>query len=89
MSHQVTSSEVMQVVFQKVFATSRKALGEIALDKGTLQLGRDFGLDSLDSMQLCLELESHFGVELEDSTSWKSLQDVVDSVDSALAARGN
>lgn len=87
MSHVMTSGEVMEVVFRHTFEMSRRALPGGALDKGKLELGRDFGLDSLDSMQLCLELEVYFDLDLEDSTSWRSLQDIADSIELALASK--
>jgi acyl carrier protein len=88
MNHVKTSSEVMEVVFTKAFEMACRALPADAKDKGKLNLGRDLGLDSLDSIQLCVALENHFKVDLEESTSWRTLQDIVDSIDSALASQG-
>ena len=87
MSKVMTSQEVMDVVFHHAFEMSRKALPEGALTKGKLELGRDFGLDSLDSMQLCLELESYFDLDLDDSISWRKLQDIADSIELELASK--
>ena len=88
MNHVMASSEVMEVVFSKAFEKACRALPAEVKDKGKLDLGRDLGLDSLDSIQICLELESHFNVDLEDSTSWRTLQDIVDSIDWALVSQG-
>jgi acyl carrier protein len=88
MNHVVSSSEVTEVVFKKAFEMACRPLPPDVKDKGKLDLGRDLGLDSLDSIQLCVALENHFRVDLEESTSWRNLQDVVDSIDSALASQG-
>lgn len=88
MNHVMTSSEVMEVVCSNAFEMACKALSADVKDKGKIDLGKDLGFDSLDSIQLCVALESHFYVDLEDSTSWRTLQDIVDSIDSALASKG-
>ncbi|MEY4700001.1 MAG: hypothetical protein RL326_188 [Pseudomonadota bacterium] len=88
MSHVQTSSEVLEVVFKEAFDRACKALPASVNDKGILELGKDLGFDSLDSIQLCIALEAHFRVDLEDNTRWRTLQDVVDSIDSALASNG-
>ena len=88
MNHVMTSSEVMEVVFTKAFEMACRALPVDVKDKGKVHLGRDLGFDSLDSIQLCVALENHFKVDLDESTSWRTLQDIVDSIDSALVSQG-
>ena len=88
MSRVLTSSEVMEVVFKKAFELACKALPADVKDKGKVELGKDLGFDSLDSIQLCVALEAHFHVDLDNSTSWRTLQDVIDSIDFALASKG-
>jgi acyl carrier protein len=86
MSHVLTSSEVLEVVFKEAFDRACKALPNNVGDKGKVELGKDLGFDSLDSIQLCIALEAHFHVDLENSTSWRTLQDIADSIDFALAS---
>ena len=48
---------------------------------------RDLGLDSLDVVEMCLELEDRFGVsfETEELSSFKTVSDLFRSVEAKLA----
>lgn len=48
---------------------------------------RDLGLDSLDVVEMCLDLEDRFGVsfETEELSSFKTVADLYKSVDAKLS----
>lgn len=53
-------------------------------------LDEDVGLDSLDTVDIVMAAEEHFGVEIPDEAIAvvMTVQDAVNAVDEALAARG-
>ena len=55
-------------------------------------LGGDLGIDSIDILQLILEIERHFGIKLVDGeldkSSWETIDTLAAAVDAKLAAEG-
>ena len=54
-------------------------------------LGGDLEIDSIDILQLILEIERHFGIKLVDSefdeSAWKSIDHLAATVEAKIAAR--
>lgn len=54
-------------------------------------LGGDLGIDSIDILQLILEIERHFGIKLVDGefdpTAWVSIDTLAATVETKLAAK--
>jgi acyl carrier protein len=54
-------------------------------------LGGDLGIDSIDILQLSLEIERHFGIKLVDGefdqTAWASINSLAATVDAKLTAK--
>ncbi len=69
------------MIFEKVKDIIAEELGieadDIKLDS---DLSEDLGADSLDAIELIMEIESQFDIEIADSeaTKIKSVQDIVD-----------
>jgi acyl carrier protein len=63
------------------------------VDKSTVQMGTkladDLGGDSLDGVEVLMEVEDKFGIELNDpeAESWRTVEDICNSVEKALAGR--
>ncbi len=76
-------SETKMEQFRAMFA---ERLGVKSVDE-TKSL-RDLGLDSLDVVEMCLDLEDRFGVsfETEELSSFKTVQDLFRSVEAKLNA---
>jgi acyl carrier protein len=55
-------------------------------------LGGDLDFDSIDILQLVLEIERHFGIKLVDGefdeNTWQSVQTLTQAVESKLAPKG-
>jgi len=55
-------------------------------------LGGDLGIDSIDILQLILEIERHFGIKLVDGefdkSSWETIDTLAATVEAKLAAKG-
>jgi len=54
-------------------------------------LGGDLGIDSIDILQLILEIERHFGIKLVDGefdkTSWESIDTLAATVDAKMTVK--
>ena len=52
---------------------------------------RELGLDSLDVVELCMELEDRYGIqfETEEFSSFKTVADLFDAIERKLAAINN
>jgi acyl carrier protein len=54
-------------------------------------LGGDLEIDSIDILQLILEIERHFGIKLVDGefdeSAWKSIDRLAETVEAKIAAR--
>jgi len=50
---------------------------------------KDLGLDSLDVVEMCLDLEDRFGIqfETEELSSFKTIGDLFSSIEKKLAAK--
>jgi acyl carrier protein len=77
-------NEILEVV-DKLF---RRELQVPALDPDAPLV--DYGLDSVRSISLVVEMESAFGVQISDeqATAMRTLREVVGQVAAALSARG-
>ncbi|MDR0500563.1 MAG: acyl carrier protein [Coriobacteriales bacterium] len=71
----------------EVFAKVKKILvNGLKVDEGTVTLeasiSEDLGADSLDAVELIMQLEEEFGVEIEPAKAegLKTVQDIVDAV---------
>ena len=76
-------SENKMEEFRKMFA---ERLGVKKVDEAKSL--KDLGLDSLDVVEMCLDLEDRFGVQFETSelASFKTVGDLFSSVEKKLAA---
>ena len=45
----------------------------------------DMGVDSLDAVEIIMELEDEFGIEIQTEDAGKSVKEFVDYIDSKLA----
>jgi acyl carrier protein len=47
------------------------------------QLNRDLGLDSLDVVELCMEVEREFDIQISDVEveSWRTVEDVIQTIE--------
>ena len=45
----------------------------------------DMGVDSLDAVEIIMELEDEFGIEIQAEDAGKSIKEFVDYIDSKLA----
>ena len=75
-------SETKMEQFREMFA---ERLGVKNVDESKSL--RDLGLDSLDIVEMCLDLEDRFGVsfETEELSSFKTVADLFRSVEAKLA----
>ena len=70
------------MVFEKVAALIADHLD---ISKDDIQLATTFdelGVDSLDMMQMVMELEDEFNIQIEVETGLKSVQDLVSYIES-------
>lgn len=69
------------MIFEKLQGIMEENLSierdEIKLDS-TFQ---SFGIDSLDTFQLIIEIEEEFGIEVESPENMKTIKDVVDYIE--------
>ena len=79
----------MSTTFERV----RKVVaGEINVDEEQITLNtsleRDFGTDSLTKVEIAMNIEAEFEIEIDDDTasSLETIQQIVDAVDARLAA---
>jgi acyl carrier protein len=56
-------------------------------------LGGDLDIDSIDILQLVLEIERHFGIKLVegefDENAWQSIETLAQTVESKLSVQGS
>ena len=62
----------------------RLGISHVDMNKGL----RELGLDSLDVVELCMELEDRYGIqfETEEFSSFKTVKDLFDAIEKKLAA---
>jgi acyl carrier protein len=76
------------IVIQGLRITDR---GPEGLQDDEPLLGGDLGIDSIDILQLVLEIERHFGIKLVDGEfnkkPWESINTLAATVESKLAAK--
>ncbi|WP_312869678.1 acyl carrier protein [Jiella pacifica] len=89
-SANVAPAEIRATVADKVRSVIVDCLGVAAFEvtEGA-SLAEDLGADSLDMVEIALELESEFGVTLDDETvdQVSIVKDFVEAVTSCLARR--
>jgi acyl carrier protein len=77
------------IIIQGLRITDR---GPECLKDDELLLEGDLGIDSIDLLQLILEIERHFGIKLVDGefdkSSWETIDTLAATVDAKLAAKG-
>jgi acyl carrier protein len=83
-----TRQQLKAIIIQGLRITDR---GPESLKDDELLLDGDLGIDSIDILQLVMEIERHFKIELVDGefdkSSWESIDTLAASVDAKLAAR--
>ena len=76
------------IVIQGLRITDR---GPEGLQDDEPLLGGDLGIDSIDILQLVLEIERHFGIKLVDGEfnkkAWESINTLAATVEAKLAAK--
>ena len=74
-----------QEIIENVYAIIVDHLGvdqsEVALDKN---MANDLGADSLDSVELIMEVETKFKIEEDEASQIATVGDIVDFVEQAL-----
>jgi len=74
-------------IFQKIkeIISDKNGLDLFEIEKESL-LTQDLGLDSLDEVELCIEIEREFDITIDDSycAEWKNVQNVIDDVNKIL-----
>jgi acyl carrier protein len=80
--------QLKSIVIQGLRITDR---GPEGLQDDELLLGGDLGIDSIDILQLILEIERHFGIKLMDGefdkSSWETIDTLAATVEAKLAAQ--
>jgi acyl carrier protein len=83
-----TRQQLKELVIQGLRITDR---GPESLQDDQPLLGGDLGIDSIDILQLILEIERHFNIKLVDGefdkSSWESINTLATTVDAKLAAK--
>ena len=84
-----TKQQLRSIIIQGLRITDR---GPEGLRDDEPLLGGDLGIDSIDILQLILEIERHFGIKLVDGeldkSSWETIDTLAAAVDAKLAAEG-
>lgn len=81
----MTRDEIKSIVFQVISDEMGVELNEISEET---DLYRDLGADSLDSVEIVMELEGEFEdltVSDEDAEMWRTIKDIIDFVERRLA----
>jgi len=83
-----TKQQLKSIIIQGLRITDR---GPEGLQDDEPLLGGDLGIDSIDILQLILEIERHFGIKLVDGefdkSSWECIDTLAATVDAKLAAK--
>lgn len=79
-----TQEKVVKVVAEQLGVRE----GEVRLESRFIE---DLGADSLDTVELIMSLEEEFGIEIpdEDAEKAKTVQDVINYIDTKLKQEGN
>lgn len=71
--------ETREKVIEMVLRFSEKIKEEIREED---DLYNDLGYDSLDNVELTMDIEKEFGVQIEEEyTEWRTVKDVLDTVE--------
>jgi len=83
-----TRQQLKSIIVQGLRITDR---GPESLQDNEPLLDGDLGIDSIDILQLILEIERHFGIKLVDGefdkSSWESINTLAATVDAKLAVK--
>jgi len=83
-----TKQQLKSIIIQGLRITDR---GPESLEDDEQLLGGDLGIDSIDILQLILEIERHFDIKLVDGefdkSSWESIDTLAATVEAKLAAK--
>jgi len=81
--------QLKSIIIQGLRITDR---GPESLRDDEPLLGGDLGIDSIDILQLILEIERHFDIKLVDGefnkASWETINTLAATVEEKLAAKG-
>ena len=83
-----TKQQLKAIIIQGLRITDR---GPESLKDDEPLLGGDLGIDSIDILQLILEIERHFGIKLVDGefdkSSWESIDTLAATVEAKVTAK--
>ena len=85
---EATKQQLKQIIIQGLRIKDRTPE---SLNDDEPLLGGDLGIDSIDILQLILEIERHFGIKLVDGefdqSTWSTINTLAASVESKLAVK--
>lgn len=80
------AQQIPEKLIEEVIHAVRTELGTTALETTLDATLADLGADSLDTVELCCQMEEVFGIEISDEAfeSWDTVNDVLLEVDRQL-----